>query len=156
MKKRQSVGLEGPLRHLIPLAMVVVVACHVFPCQAIAAEQDHVEPLGAVLIAAAPAVLTGLLSWALSRWQSKRDIQKIQEQLDAQYYAARKNRAAQVWEAVVLHAARLRANLVPVNAKLNSPHGEAQEMRGWFETIKNEAGKGAAKDAVLFSSCTQL
>jgi hypothetical protein len=95
--------------------MAVAAAYHVFPCQAIAAEQDRPEPLGPLLIAVVPAVLTGLLSWALSRWQSKRDIQKIQEQLDAQYYAVRRNRAVQVWEAVVFHAHSLRAQLVAVN-----------------------------------------
>jgi hypothetical protein len=92
------------------------------------------------------------LSWSLSRWQSIRDIQKIQEQLEAQYNAERRNRAAQVSDALLFQADLLRTQLEAVKEMLTDTNGKASRLRGWFAEIKEESAKGAAKDGPSFSA----
>ena len=74
------IGNSSFLRMLPLVMMVLVVACLALVGHAEGAEQDPKSSLTltcGLMIAVAPAILTGLLSWGISRWQSLRDIQKI-------------------------------------------------------------------------------
>ena len=144
---------RSPLHGLALLSAAVVIAPLVLANEAFGAEQDQsAQLMSGLLIAAVPAILTGVLSWGLSRWQSIRDIQKVQEQLEAQYNAERRNRAAQVSDALLFQADLLRTQLAALKEMLADKNGKASRLRGWFTEIKEESWKGAAKDAPGFSA----
>ena len=105
-----------------------------------------------ILIAVVPATITGLLSWAVSRWQSRRDIQKVQEQIEAQYHAERRTRSAHVLDTLLFQADLLRTQLEAVRGMLMDERHKAQQMRGWFAEIKEECARGTAKDGAAFSA----
>jgi hypothetical protein len=140
---------------MLPLVMMVlVVACLALVGHAVGAEQDQSSQLTrGLMIAVAPAVLSGLLSWGISRWQSLRDIQKIQEQLEAQYSAERRTRATQVSDALLFQAELLGTQLEAMKDMLADTEGNASlNLWNWFAEIKEEAARGAAKDAPSFSA----
>ena len=149
------IGNSSFLRMLPLVMMVLVVACLALVGHAEGAEQDPKSSLTltrGLMIAVAPAILTGLLSWGISRWQSLRDIQKIQEQLEAQYSAERRTRATQVSDALLFQAELLGTQLEAMKEMLADTEGKALDLWNWFAEIKEEAERGAAKNAPNFSA----
>ena len=143
------IGNSSFLRMLPLVMMVLVVACLALVGHAEGAEQDPKSSLTltcGLMIAVAPAILTGLLSWGISRWQSLRDIQKIQEQLEAQYSAERRTRATQVSDALLFQAELLGTQLEAMKEMLADTKGKALELWNWFAEIKEEAEKGSREE----------
>ena len=137
-------------------APIVLLSAHGSSALALAVDplpQAGPAPLGrGLLLAMAPAVVAGLLSWAVSRWQARRDIQKIQDQIEAQYTAQRRTRATEVLDTLLFQAELLRTQLEAVQAMLADAAVKGPRLHGWFHEIKEECAKGATKNVAEFSA----